>query len=127
MATSKKHPKKLSAEQLRVMAGKGTESPFSSPLLHNKTRGDYACAACGAKLFSSHAKFDSGTGWPSFDEPANAENVELRPDASHGMARTEVVCNKCGGHLVHVFDDGPTNSGKRFCINGCALDFKHSK
>jgi peptide-methionine (R)-S-oxide reductase len=119
--------KTLTPAQYRVLVEKGTEAPFSGKLLHNEARGDYACAACGTKLFASDAKFDSGTGWPSFEAPANRENVELKADSSHGMARTEVACKKCGGHLGHVFDDGPTGTGKRYCINSCALDFKASK
>lgn len=115
---------KLSPEQYRVLREKGTEMPFTGKLLHNKEGGLYACAACGNELFSSNAKFDSGTGWPSFDEAANTKNVELKTDVSFGISRTEVTCRKCGGHLGHVFDDGPTQTGKRFCINSCTLDFK---
>lgn len=117
---------KLSPEQYHILREKGTERAFTGALLDNKDQGMYTCAACGAELFSSDAKFDSGTGWPSFDEPANLEHVELRPDTSHGMTRTEVVCKNCGGHLGHVFNDGPTESGQRYCINSCALEFKKS-
>jgi len=116
--------KKLTSEQYHILREKGTEAPFSGKLLNNKGRGMYTCAGCGTELFSSDAKFDSGTGWPSFDEPANLETVELKVDQSHGMTRTEVICKKCGGHLGHVFNDGPTKTGQRFCINSCALDFK---
>ena len=114
--------KKLSPEQYQVLREKGTERAFTGKLLENKEKGKYVCSGCGAELFSSDAKFDSGTGWPSFSE-AN-ENVGKRIDNSHGMTREEVYCKKCNGHLGHVFDDGPKESGKRFCINSCSLDFK---
>lgn len=115
--------KELSPEQYKVLREKGTESPFTGHLLKNKENGKYICAACGNVLFSSDVKFDSGTGWPSFSDaiPGRVKSIE---DNSHGMKRTEVVCSKCGGHLGHVFDDGPTPTGKRFCINSASLDFK---
>lgn len=116
--------KKLTKEQYHVLREKGTEQPFTSELLKNKESGMYSCAACGQVLFASNAKFDSGTGWPSFDEPANKENIILKDDTSHGMHRIEVMCRNCGSHLGHVFPDGPTKTGQRFCINGCALNFK---
>lgn len=111
--------KKLTKEQYHVLWEKATELPFTGKLLYNKEKGTYYCAGCGNKLFSSDKKFDSGCGWPSFTE---AENVKLSPDNSLGMKRVEVTCNKCGGHLGHVFDDGPKGK-KRYCINSLALEF----
>ena len=119
--------KELSPEAYEVTRNAATERPFTGPHLDNKDSGDYTCVCCGAKLFSSDAKFASGTGWPSFTEPANLEHVELRSDVSHGMRRTEVVCKNCDAHLGHVFDDGPAETGQRYCINGCALEFKPSE
>jgi peptide-methionine (R)-S-oxide reductase len=113
----------LSPEQYRVLRHAATEPPFTGQYVHNSQTGSYNCAACGARLFSSDAKFDSGTGWPSFTEPAVAEAVELRSDYSLFMRRTEVLCRRCGGHLGHVFNDGPSATGDRFCINSCSLDF----
>lgn len=125
MKTSEEWKRKLSPEEYHVMREKGTESPFSGKLLHEKRTGMFRCAGCGAELFSSDAKFDSGTGWPSFTEPANRAHVELKDDTSHGMHRTEVLCKHCGAHLGHVFDDGPQDrGGKRYCINSCALAFE---
>ena len=113
----------LSPEQYAVLRQAGTERPFSGEYVDAKDDGIYRCAGCGAELFDSGTKFDSGSGWPSFTEPKFADSVELRPDNSHGMRRTEVVCKRCGGHLGHLFDDGPREAGGlRFCINSCALD-----
>ena len=112
----------LTEEQYKVMREKGTEVPFSGKYWNEHSTGMYKCAACGTELFSSDTKFDSGTGWPSFTEPANLENIELRHDDTHGMKRTEVICKKCGSHLGHVFDDGPGPGGKRYCINSVCLE-----
>jgi peptide-methionine (R)-S-oxide reductase len=113
----------LTPAQYRVLRREGTELPFSSPLDHEKRRGIYACAGCGLDLFSSDAKFDSGTGWPSFWKPL-PHAVNKRSDFSLGMVRDEVHCRRCGGHLGHVFDDGPPPTGLRYCMNGVALTFK---
>lgn len=114
---------KLTPEQYHILREKGTEAPGSSPLLHEHGKGMFTCAVCGSQLFNSDAKFDSGTGWPSFDQ-ALPGAVEFHEDSSYGMNRTEVTCATCGSHLGHVFDDGPASTGKRFCINGACLLMK---
>ena len=116
--------RELTPLQYSVLRQAHTERPFTGTYVHNHQDGSYRCACCGSKLFGSDAKFDSGTGWPSFSEPAVAEAVELRRDYSLFMPRTEVVCRRCGGHLGHVFHDGPTQTGDRYCINSCSLSFE---
>ena len=113
----------LDPDQYEVLRNAATERPWAGKYVSEKGDGIYRCAACGNELFSSETKFESGSGWPSFTDPMFAEAVETREDRSHGMIRTEVVCARCGGHLGHVFDDGPGPSGERWCINSCALDF----
>jgi peptide-methionine (R)-S-oxide reductase len=120
--TDQQWREELSPDEYAVLRKAATEAPFTGKYVDVKDDGVYRCRGCGAELFSSDTKFESGTGWPSFTDPANAEAVELRQDRSHFMVRTEVVCKACGGHLGHVFDDGPGASGQRWCINSCALD-----
>ena len=114
---------KLTSEQYRVLRQKGTEMPFSGKYLHEERDGTYACMACGHPLFASGAKFDSGTGWPSFDDALPGAVKEIRDD-SLGMSRVEIVCANCSSHLGHVFPDGPTETGKRYCMNSVCLDLK---
>ena len=121
--TDQEWRQELTPEQYHILREQGTERPWTSELLDVKDDGMFHCAGCGAALFSTDTKFESGSGWPSFYEPAVAEAVEVHRDTSHGMIRTEVRCANCGGHLGHVFEDGPRPTGLRYCINGCALTF----
>jgi peptide-methionine (R)-S-oxide reductase len=118
---------KLTPKQFEVLRQKGTERAFSGEYWNNHAEGVYVCAGCGTPLFASEDKFESGTGWPSYTRPVADKNVEVEVDASYGMVREEVLCNVCGGHLGHVFDDGPAPTGKRYCINSASLTFTAKK
>ncbi|MBI2278490.1 MAG: peptide-methionine (R)-S-oxide reductase MsrB [Candidatus Brennerbacteria bacterium] len=127
--TEEDFKEKLTPEEYRILRQQGTEAPFTGKYVNEHAEGTYRCRACGAELFSSSVKFDSGTGWPSFTEPVNRANVELREDRNYGMNRVEVRCGNCGSHLGHVFDDGPSppaggKGEKRYCINSTCLELE---
>jgi len=123
-----KKDSELSKDLYHVAREKGTEKPFTGKYLDSHEKGMYMCAVCGIELFSSETKFDSGTGWPSFTEPTNLANIELKDDSAYGVHRTEIICKNCGAHLGHVFDDGPEDKGgKRYCINSVCLELEKEK
>jgi peptide-methionine (R)-S-oxide reductase len=122
--TEEEWRRRLDPARFRILRQQGTEPAFTGAYAHHHEKGRYRCAGCGAPLFASETKYDSGSGWPSFYEPADPKRVETQTDASHGMTRTEVHCARCGGHLGHVFPDGPRPTGLRYCVNSASLDFE---
>lgn len=122
--TDQEWREELTPDQYRILRQKGTERPFTGLYYKTKDEGTYVCAGCGNQLFDSDTKYESGCGWPSFYAPANEETVERHLDTSHGMVRTEITCSRCGGHLGHVFEDGPQPTGLRYCINSAALQLE---
>lgn len=125
--TDEEWRKELTPEQFRILRQKGTERPFTGEYNAFKGEGVFVCAGCGEALFDSRAKYNSGSGWPSFFQAANPAAIDEHHDVSHGMQRTEITCARCGGHLGHVFPDGPAPTGQRYCVNSASLDFKGTK
>jgi methionine-R-sulfoxide reductase len=125
--TEEEWKKQLTDEQYYILRQKGTERPFTGKYYKTNDKGVYSCAACGNELFTSDMKFDSECGWPSFDREILGDKIKTQVDMSHGMIRTEIMCAKCGGHLGHLFDDGPTDTGKRYCVNSVSLNFVKAK